>query len=98
MHEATLLKKEIRDLQAANKKQKQKRQRSKKQLSYEEGISVQEARESINHQNQADEAANSRVQESGEIISQRATRAPPRCTNCGTVGHKRTRCPNRVNI
>jgi hypothetical protein len=98
MHGAAMLTKENHDLRAANKKQKQKRQRSKKQLSYEGGVSVQEARESINRQNQADEAANSMRVESAEITAQRATRAPPRCSDCRSIGHKRLQCPNRVHI
>ena len=51
----------------------------------------------FNRLNQADEAVNATRVESTEITSQGASRAPPRCTNCGTLGHKRARCPNRVN-
>jgi hypothetical protein len=97
MHGAAVLTKENYDLRAANEKQKQKRQRSKKQLSYKDGISVQEARESINRQNQADEAVNSTQRTSEGITSQRAARAPPRCSDCRNIGHRRLQCPNRVN-
>jgi hypothetical protein len=40
IHGATILAKENRDLRAANEKQKQKRRRSKKQLSFKNGVSV----------------------------------------------------------
>ena len=93
-----MLTKENHDLRAANKKQKQKRQRLKKQLSYKGGISVLEARESINRQNQADKAINSGLQESREMALQGSARALPRYSDCNTLGHKRTRCPNRVRI
>jgi hypothetical protein len=98
MHGAAVLTKENYDLRAANEKQKQKRQRSKKQSSYKDGISVQEARESINRQNQADEAVNSTQRISEGITSQRATRAPPRCSDCRNIGHRRLQCPNRPGI
>ena len=98
MHEVILLKKEVHDLQAENGKQKKQRARPNRRIPIDQGLSTQEAQESINRLNQADEAANSGVQESREITLQRAARAPPRCTNCGTVGHSRNRCPNHVNI
>lgn len=97
MHGATMLARENRDLRAANEKQKQKRQRSKKQLSNLGDISIQEARELISRPNQAGEASNSTPQETNAITSQPRQRAPPRCSDCNTLGHRRIRCPNRVN-
>ena len=98
MHGAAILAKENRDLHAANEKQKQKRQRMKKQLFHTGGISIQEARELINRRNQVDEAPNPARIESEEITSQPAARAPPRCSDCRNIGHRRLQCPNRVNI
>jgi hypothetical protein len=98
MHGATVLAKENRDLRATNEKQKQKRQRSKKQLPYRDGISIQEARELISYPNQAGEASNSTAVEVDTSASQLASRAPPRCSDCRNIGHRRLQCPNRPGI
>jgi hypothetical protein len=98
MHGAAVLAKENHDLRATNEKRKQKRQRVKKQLSHEGGMSVQEARELIRRPNQASEASNSMRIEDDIVASQRATRAPPRCSDCRNIGHRRLQCPNRPGI
>ena len=98
MHGASILAKENHDLHAANEKQKQKRQRSRKQLPFTGGISIQEARELIDRPNQVDEASNSARIESEGITSQQAARAPLQCSNCRNIGHKRLQCPNCANI
>jgi hypothetical protein len=47
MQSAAFLEKVVSDLRAANEKQKQKRTRSRRQIPAEEGLSVQEAYQSI---------------------------------------------------
>jgi hypothetical protein len=97
MHSATVLAKENRDLRAANEKQKQKGRRSNKRLSHAGGLSIQEARELINRPNQAGEASNSMGVEVDTITSQPPSRAPPRCSDCHILGHRRNQCPNRTD-
>jgi hypothetical protein len=97
MYQVAFLTKELRDLRAANEKQKQKSQRSTKRLSHAGGLSIQEARELISHPNQAGEASNSVGAEAEASTPRPPQRAPPRCSDCNTLGHRRTRCPNRAN-
>ncbi|RJE18836.1 Pogo transposable element [Aspergillus sclerotialis] len=95
MNSATILAKENRDLRAENETRKQKRKRSNKRISCAEGLSTQEARELINSPNQATEALNAIPTGLDTAASQPIRRAPPRCSDCNQVGHKRTHCPNR---
>ncbi|KAL1970075.1 hypothetical protein VTN77DRAFT_6480 [Rasamsonia byssochlamydoides] len=98
MNIAVILAKENRDLWAANKKQKQKCKRSTNQVSHEGGLTVQEAQDLVQNQildqNQMAEGV---AAPAAEAASAPRTRAPPKCTNCGTIGHIRTRCPNCSN-
>ena len=85
----TILVKENHGLHAANEKQKQKHQRSKKQLPFTGGISIQEVCKLINHPNQVDEASNSAWIESEEITLQPAAHTPLQCSDCRDIGHRR---------
>lgn len=53
----------------------------------------------VQSRNQAEEAIQTGpiLQEPEPNISQRRVRAPPRCSDCHMIGHKRLQCPNRVN-
>ena len=94
MHNAAILRQEVCDLRAENKIQKRKRKKTNKCIAHTEGFTAQEARESMN---QADEAPNTTPVEPASSASQPIRRAPPRCSDCNQLGHKRTRCPNRSN-
>jgi hypothetical protein len=97
MHTTAILTKEIHDLRAANEKKKQKRARSNKKIRREEGLSIGEARELILNSNQASEAQSTASGEPGQQASQARPRAPPRCSDCHELGHKRNQCPKRFN-
>jgi hypothetical protein len=92
LHSNAILLKEIRDLRAENETQKQKRKKTTQRVAHTDGFTGQEARESMN---QADEAPNTTPAEPAASASQPITRAPPRCSDCHQVGHKRTQCPDR---
>jgi DDE superfamily endonuclease/Tc5 transposase-like DNA-binding protein/Psq-like protein len=94
MHNAALLRQEVRDLRAENETQKQKRKKSTKRASHIGGLTSHEARESMN---QAIEVPDAPPAEPASSTSQPITRAPPRCSDCHQIGHKRTQCPNRSN-
>jgi hypothetical protein len=92
MHNAVILARENHDLRVANKKELQKRTKSKKQLSHEGSLIVEEGRQLL----QAVQVAEDSL---GEVAAQEASqaprRAPPRCSECHVVGHKRNQCPQR---
>lgn len=95
MSNAVLLAKENSDLRAAHDKAQLKRKRSRRQIARAEGLSVQEARalrQGENRQSEVQEGVDDMVASS---TVERAPRAPPRCGNCQTVGHRRNHCPNR---
>ncbi|EEA20812.1 hypothetical protein TMatcc_000803 [Talaromyces marneffei ATCC 18224] len=56
MNDLVLVRKEIHDLRAANEKEKQKRQKSKKQISIEQGITREEAQALVQGQIEASQA------------------------------------------
>jgi 7-keto-8-aminopelargonate synthetase-like enzyme len=92
MHSAALLTKENHDLRAANEKERQKRKQSRHQMTPNEGLSIQEARDLIQARNEQGGGASI---DSSPLPLEPPKRAPPRCTNCFIVGHTRTRCPTR---
>jgi hypothetical protein len=94
MHNAAIMKQEIRDLRAENETQKQKRKRTTQRIAHSEGFSTQEAKELMNQANEAQDAPPAELDVSA---SQPIRRAPPRCSDCNQVGHRRTHCPNRYN-
>jgi hypothetical protein len=95
MVQAALMKKQYDELFAAHEKEKQKRQRSKKKLRNEGGITREEAQELMKSR---DEAVQSPVNAAAQLTteaSQPRHRAPPRCSDCRIVGHNRSQCRNR---
>ena len=97
LNTVAILTKECHDLRAANEKQKQKRTRSKKQISHQGGISIEEARQLFFVTEEAQEAIPTPQQVPTNAASQPAQRAPPKCSGCGIIGHKINRCPNKVD-
>ena len=84
---------EIKELRAANEKQKQKRTRSRRQIPAEEGLSVQEVSTLITEPVEAVEAPPPRRQRRPSPPLQPRTRALPTCGLCKNQGHKRNACP-----
>jgi hypothetical protein len=95
MNTAVIMKKELSDLRAANEKQKQKRTRSKRRIASGEGMSIQEGRELIAQPEQAAEARYISEDQPAPDASEPRRRAPPRCSDCRDIGHRRLQCPNR---
>jgi hypothetical protein len=95
---AAILAKENQDLRAAHKKTVQKRKRSKAQIASTEGLSIAEGHALVQSRNQVEEAIQTRpvVQEpDAPDTLQRLVRAPPRCSDCHIIGHRRFQCLNR---
>jgi hypothetical protein len=95
MHSAVLLARENHDLRAANEKQVQKRQKSKKQLPHEGSLTVEEGAQLLQAAQVAQEAIGEMAAQEASQAPQAPQRAPPKCSNCGIVGHKRNQCPQR---
>ena len=83
---------EIKELRAANEKQKQKRGKSRRQIQAEAGLTVQEASQLITEPVEAIEAPPSPPRRSPSLALQPRTRAPPKCSGCGEIGHNINRC------
>jgi hypothetical protein len=98
MQSATILAKENQDLRAANKKKRQKRTRSTRQIAHESSLSVQEARDLIQGPIQP-EIPRTVVPSDREIQASgpppRSSRRQPRCSGCQVIGHSISWCPNR---
>lgn len=98
LHNTALLAQDNTNLRAANEKKRQKRNRSTRQIAYEGGLSVEEGLQLVGQLNQLAEGDGVVSHAHGELPSQanpRPTRAPSRCSGCGEIGHKITRCKNR---
>ena len=95
MNSGVFLAKENQDLQAAQKKQTQKRKRSNKQIAIQEGLSIEEGQSLLQSRNQVDEAIPAMLAEPPHEAERPHARAPPRCSDCHVIGHKRLQCPNR---
>ncbi|ODM24077.1 hypothetical protein SI65_01667 [Aspergillus cristatus] len=95
LNEAILARQEIHELRASHEKQLQKRKRSRRQIATEEGLSIQEGQDLIQGRSQEEEVMPTTSMEPAPMAEYRSVRAPPRCSDCNTSGHKRTHCPNR---
>jgi hypothetical protein len=97
INELQIVQKEVRDLRAAHKKEKQKRTRSRKQISHEQGITREEAQALIQGQVEASQSVTAAPAEPELPVSQPPVRRQFRCSGCGIIGHKITGCPNRIS-
>jgi hypothetical protein len=96
-HENLILRKENHDLRAAHEKEKQKRRRSRKQISHEQGITREEAQALISRPVEASQTVTTAPAEPELPASQPPVRRQFRCSGCGIAGHKITGCPNRTS-
>jgi hypothetical protein len=96
MQSTAFLARENELLRAGQEKIKQKKACSKLQIAAPEGLSVAELRKlAQNDRNARFEPPFD--QPTGQPEAQeRRPRAPPKCSNCGIQGHKRTHCPNLI--
>jgi hypothetical protein len=96
LNELILAREEIRELRASNEKQLQKRKRSTRQLATAEGFTIQEGLERFQRENEVHEAQDTIPIDPALSAVGPRVRAPPRCSDCHNIGHRRLQCPNRV--
>ncbi|EED11600.1 conserved hypothetical protein [Talaromyces stipitatus ATCC 10500] len=89
--------KELHNLRAAHEKEKQKRRRSKQQISHEQGITREEAQALVQGQIEVSQAVTTAPAEPELPVSHPPVRRQFRCSGCGVAGHKITGCPNRIS-
>jgi hypothetical protein len=97
MVNASLMKKQYQDIFTANEKEKQKRQRSNRRIQHEGGLTREEVQNLIIPSTESIEQPVIQSTESLPSNSASSLRAPPTCSNCHIVGHRRTNCPNRYS-
>lgn len=95
---AAILAKENQDLRAAHEKKLQKSKRSKAQIASAEGLSIEEGHALVQNRNQVEEDIQTGPIPNAPDTLQRRVRAPPRCSDCHTLGHRRLQCPNHGSI
>lgn len=95
LNEAIIARKEFQEIKVSHEKKIQKRTRSRKQIATEEGLSIEKGQSIIDGRNQPAEAIMAPSIDPAPAVEYSSTRAPPRCSDCNILGHKRTRCPNR---
>ena len=91
MGNAALLEREVGDLRAANRRQVQKRETTKKVLQKDGILTRKEVEKQIEEAIQADQAD----QATAEASDRPRKKALPTCSDCHTQGHIRTQCKSR---
>jgi hypothetical protein len=94
MNDLLLIQKENYNLRAAHKKEKQKRRKSKKQISIEQGITREQAQALVQSQVEASQAVTTAPAEPELPASRLVVRRQFRCSGCGAEGHKINRYPS----
>ncbi|KAJ5596811.1 hypothetical protein N7450_003269 [Penicillium hetheringtonii] len=98
LHNTALLAQDNTNLHTANKKKRQKHNRSHRQIPHQGGLSVEEDLLLAEQLNQEEEAGGVVSHAQNELPNQAdppRTRAPPMCSGCGVIGHKINKCKNR---
>jgi predicted HTH domain antitoxin len=93
MVNATIMKKQYQDIFAANEKEKQKRKRSRRRIQQEGGLTREEAVQPAIPAAEPVEQPVVQPPPPPPAELRPRVRAPQRCSNCGTLGHTRLRCP-----
>lgn len=97
MNSAIFLAHENSTLRAENEKKKQKRSRTTRWIENTGGISVAEATQALQAPPEVIEPPIPPLVVTPAATLQPRTRALPTCSDCGTQGHKRTSCPNKLS-
>ncbi|OJJ94559.1 hypothetical protein ASPACDRAFT_1860847 [Aspergillus aculeatus ATCC 16872] len=97
INRAALLEQEVDELRTGLERQNAKNKRSHRQMAGLNGLTVDEAKNAFKRVCEADQVGGSQFEESAAGEEQPRRRAPPRCSDCNTIGHIRTRCPTRQN-
>ena len=95
LNEAIIAQHELQEIQASHEKHLQKRRRSRRQIATEEGLSIQEGQSLLESRNQREEARPTIAVEPAPEAEYHSIQAPPRCSDCHIVGHRRNQCPSR---
>ena len=95
MYKAHLFAQENHELRTAIKEESSKHKRSRTKIVHKGSLTIEEAQSLIQAQNI--EAGGGDSSEAANQPSQRRVRAPPKCSNCGIIGHNRTKCPT-INV
>ena len=90
MHQVAILEAEVKELRAANAKQKQKREKHCTYISQGEGLTIKEG---MNRVQSHDEKKRGVVEQPD---SQPQKRAAPQCSGCGTIGHTIRTCSQGI--
>ena len=93
MHNAALLARENDQLRESNNQLQKRQSRRTRALPNTGVLTVAEGRELAA---ELHEAINPPPGANGNEPSEQRRRAPPRCTNCWEVGHRRNRCTNQA--
>jgi hypothetical protein len=97
MNDLLLVQKENYELQVAHEKEKQKRQKSKKQISIEQGITREEVQALVQGPVEASHAVTTTPAEPELPASQAVVRRQYRCSGCNVMGHRINQCPSRTS-
>ena len=89
MHNATFLAHHNELLRAANAKQTANRAKSSKKLRFAKGVAIGEDSKPVETPDQAPKGQMGEGDKPAETGSLARQRAPPRCTNCFELGHRR---------
>ena len=61
-----------------------------------EGLSIQEGQDLIEHYSEAVEASTTAPTQPALMKTQPSKHAPPQCSDCHIIGHRRLQCPNHM--
>lgn len=96
IHQVAFISDENKRLRAESDHQKRKRALPKQRMPYNSGITASDGRERVEAELREVEADRLNRTAPPQAAKSANQRAPPRCTNCWVVGHKRTKCPNNT--
>jgi hypothetical protein len=94
INELLIARKEIHHLRASHEKEKQKRRRSRAQITHDRGITREEAQNLVQGQVEASQPITAAPAEPELPASQVRVRRQFRCSKCNTLGHRLPQCPN----
>lgn len=95
LYNTTLLIKKNADLHVANKKKRQKRSRSTRQITHKGGLSIKEGLQLVQQPIQPVEANKIVSHKQGDLPTQQDQphrRALSKCSGCGSIGHRVNHC------
>jgi hypothetical protein len=98
LHSAVFLAQEVEELRAANESLQKRLRKSRQRVVPESNSTVQTASTSMVGSTGTEEVVKSGNATPLPEPLQASIRRPPKCSECGQVGHKRNKCPNLANI